>query len=76
MSRKVQKALIDAWINEEYPNAIGKLSMAAEIPVTSLEKIRAGRVPKGRDQRERLARVLGVTEAELFPVTAGESEAS
>lgn len=76
MKTKVNRDLIDKWIKDAYPNGLYKLSEASNIPANSLIKIRLGWVPKNPHRRRELAEVLGVSEAELFPVTAGKSKAS
>ncbi len=78
MMRTVRRELIDSWISEAGKNAVTKLSIKSDVPHSSIEKIRAGRVPKDRDIRERLAKALGVKESELFPVVpaTGDTRAS
>jgi hypothetical protein len=77
MKTRVNRQLIDRWIQEAYPNGLYKLSERSRIPVNSLTKIRLGTfVPKNPDRRKDLADVLGVKESELFPVPAGKNRAS
>ncbi len=73
---KVRKELIDKWVRANKPDGIAKLARETEIPSGSLQKIRAGRDLLDPLKRKSLARVLGVKESELFPVTAGKSRAS
>lgn len=67
MTRTVQRELIDFWISEAGRDGITKLANKSKIPASSISKIRNGRVPKDRDQREKLAKAIGVKESELFP---------
>lgn len=60
--------MIDGWISEAGRDGITKLANKSKVPSSSISKIRTGRVPKDRDQRERLARAIGVEESVLFPV--------
>lgn len=76
MQRTVRRELIDSWISEAGRDGITKLANKSKVPASSLSKIRTGRVPKDREQREKLARALGVEESVLFPVGAGNIRAS
>ena len=78
MTRTVRRELIDFWISEAGRDGITKLANKSKVPASSLSKIRNGRVPKDREQREKLARAIGVEESELFPVapTTGNIRAS
>jgi len=76
MKKQVNRAPIDEWIKNAYPNGLYKLSEASNIPVNSLAKIRLGWVPKNPVKRTDLAVVLGVQESELFPAKAGSNRAS
>ena len=76
MKTKVNRDLIDKWIKDAYPNGLYKLSEVSGIPAHSIAKIRLGWVPKNPLRRNDLAEALGVTESELFPVSAGKSRAS
>jgi len=75
MRLKVNRELIDKWIEDNSPDGIGKLGMLSKIPTNSLAKLRLGWVPKDILKRESLARVLGVAHDELFFSTE-DSEAS
>ena len=66
MSKKVQRQHFDTWINDNYPNAVAKLSIKAGVSAGSISKIRLGKVPQSQDVRRRLSQALGVTEQELF----------
>lgn len=74
MQRTVRRELIDQWISEAGRDGITKLANKSGVPSSSISKIRTGRVPKDRDQREKLASALGVKERKLFPVLQGEEE--
>ncbi len=74
MIRRIERTLLDKWINEAYPDAITKLARKSRVPASSISKIRNGRVPKDSDQRRRLAKAIDVTEDELFPVVEGAEE--
>lgn len=76
MERTVRRELIDSWISEAGRNGLTKLSNKSNVPASSLSKIRTGRVPKDRDQREALASAIGVEESVLFPPARGNSRAS
>ncbi len=73
--RKIRRELIDSWLSEAYPDAITKLAQKSKVPASSISKIRNGRIPKNRRDRQRLAKALGVHEDDLFPV-AGDEAAS
>jgi hypothetical protein len=68
--------LITNWIKANKPNGLGKLSIETGIPTGSLSQIRAGREIQDVLKRASLARVLGVSESELFPSSKGKSRAS
>lgn len=77
MDKRVERQHIDKWLDENYPNAVTKLSMACGITANTIAKIRLGRVPKNQDARRRLSEAIGIHVDALFPpVTAGEGEAS
>lgn len=77
MKKKVNRALIDQWVKEAYPNGLYKLSEKTGIPVNSLTKIRLGAwIPKDPNARASLARELKVQETELFPAPTGKRDAS
>jgi hypothetical protein len=77
MKVKVNRAPIDQWIREAYPNGLYKLSEASGIPANSLSKIRLGTwVPKDPRARKDLAKAIGCEESELFPAPTGKSRAS
>lgn len=76
MQRAVRRELIDSWISEAGRDGMTKLANRSKVPASSISKIRNGRVPKDRDQREKLAKAIGVEESVLFPVAAGNSRAS
>lgn len=80
--RTVQRELIKEWLREKYPDGILKLAnrcveLGCRVPVSSIEKIRSGRVPRNEGQRRALAKAIGTTENKLFPlVDGGEEQAS
>lgn len=75
MNRTIRREYIDRWIDEAYPDGITKLARKSRVPASSISKIRTGRIPKNRVDRRKLAKALGVTEDELFPVQ-GDEQAS
>ncbi len=68
MNRRVERQYIDKWLDEHYPNAITKLSVASGVTANTIAKIRQGRVPKSHDYRKRLSKAVGVAEDDLFPL--------
>lgn len=77
MAENVNRAPIDKWIRNAYPNGLYKLSVASHIPVNSLTKIRLGVwIPKDPFARRGLANVLKVSEDELFPSTKRKAQTS
>jgi hypothetical protein len=74
MERMVNRAPIDRWVKEAYPNGLYKLAQATNIPVNSLTKIRLGWVPKNEVKRQDLAKVLGVEESQIFPPLPGRGD--
>lgn len=66
--RKVNRDLIDAFVDANYPNGVGKLSVKSGVPVSSINRIRAGLVPIKLGSRNKLANALGVSERVLFPI--------
>ena len=78
MARTVKREIIDFWIAEAGRDGVGQLATKSGVPTSSISKIRAGRVPKNRQDREKLAKALGVKESELFPVVSasGNTRAS
>lgn len=73
MKISVDRTLIDAWVEKAYPNGLWKLSQDSKIPANSLSKIRLGWVPKNPDKRADLARALGVSESDLFPLVESDT---
>lgn len=67
MSRRVERQYLDEWLDENYPNALTKLSVKSGVPANSITKIRGGRVPKSHDLRVQLCEALKITEDDLFP---------
>jgi hypothetical protein len=75
--KTVNRAPIDEWIREAYPNGLYKLAEKSGVPVNSLSKIRLGWVPRNERKRTDLAKTVGVKESELFPVLQdGKGKAS
>lgn len=70
MDRSVRRELIDEWIRSQPRDGVGELAKKSNVPTGSISKIRNGRVPKNVLIRRALAKALGVTESELFPILA------
>ncbi len=77
MDKTVKRELIDMWIRSQPRDGVGELAKKSNIPTGSISKIRQGRVPKSVLIRQSLAKAIGCTETELFPVlTNGKEKAS
>lgn len=77
MNRKVNRELIDSWIDEHSPNGLSELSVRAKVSISTIGQARRGFVPRKDRTRLKLCRALGVNEDALFPpVAAGEGEES
>lgn len=72
----VNKELINAFIRNQKRDGIRVLAELSDITTGSLSKIRSGRVPRSQAQRQKLAEVLGVSESDLFSVSAEKDQAS
>ena len=76
MVRTVRKDLIDRWIEEKSPLGQEQLSVESGVSYFTVGAIRRGEVPTGRTRRK-LAKALGFTEDEVFPVVgSGQEKAS
>lgn len=72
----MNRAIIDEWVEENGPDGLVRLALAAQVSASLLSKVRLGKIPK-RENRKKLCKILKVEEAELFPsVGAGEGKAS
>lgn len=77
MDRRVNRSLIDTQIEKGGQFGLYKYAEEAGVSVSTIEKARAGRVPKRKTTRDKMAKPLGVSEFKLFPVRQdGEEQAS
>ena len=77
MDLKVNRAPIDEWVDRNGPDGLVKLAQKAEISSSTMNKVRAGLVPKKRSTRIKICRALQKKEADVFiPVGAGVEVAS
>lgn len=77
MIRRVERQLLDEWIDRNGPDGISELAIASRVSASLIAKIRIGCVPKKEITRMKLCRAIEVTEDELFPVLPdGEDKAS
>ena len=78
MNRRVERSLIDQWVDENGPDGLLKLASLSGVSSSTWIKARAGVVPKRKRTRDGMIRALNVTEAKLFPVVgaAGNERAS
>lgn len=75
--RRVDRKIIDRWIDEHGPNGRLKLAVRASVSASTIDLARQGVSPKKFATRLRLCRALGVDEDYLFPpVAAGDNRAS
>lgn len=74
-SRRVERQIIDEWIDRNAPNGLAKLSLAAGVSIALIAHARIGNVPAKAGTRMRLASALKVTEDQLFPIVPEEESA-
>jgi transcriptional regulator with XRE-family HTH domain len=68
MERTVAREILDNWIGKNSPDGISRLALKSKVSSSLISKVRNGLIPKKEGTRTALARALGVTEAELFPL--------
>lgn len=76
MNRRVERTLIDRWIDKNGPDGLLELARASGVSSSTISKARLGYVPKRQRTRDRLCSVLKVSEARLFPPVRAGEEAS
>jgi transcriptional regulator with XRE-family HTH domain len=77
MNRRVERDILDMWIDQNKPSAVAKLALESGISASTIEKVRLGYVPPKKSTRRRLYECIGVSENELFPILPdGEEQAS
>lgn len=74
--KTVNRVLIDRWVDMNGPDGLIKLAALAGVSSSLLQKTRIGLVPKKGFTRMKICKALGVTESDLFPVSAGKDKAS
>lgn len=74
--KTVNRVLIDRWVDMNGPDGLIKLAALAGVSSSLLQKTRIGLVPKKGFTRMKICNALGVTESDLFPVSAGKDKAS
>ena len=75
MIRRVNRVLIDAWVDEAAPGGVAKLFSKSGISTATIEKVRQGHVPS-TPTKKALASAIGVTVDELFPLAERSRKAS
>lgn len=70
--RTVKREIIDRGIEARNPNGMAKLALECGLSTETLGDVRRGHIPRTYNC-SKIAKVLGVTVDELFPVTAGEN---
>lgn len=69
----VNRTIIDEWVEENGPDGLVRLALAAQVSASLLSKVRLGKVPK-RENRKKLCKVLKVDEARLFPSVSSDED--
>ena len=71
MERKVDRTLIDRWVDEHGPDGLLRLAVKSGVSTSTIAKARLGQVPRRFRTRHALCKVLGVPESALFPEVVG-----
>lgn len=77
MNRRVNRKLIDAWLEKHGPNGVSKLSVKAKVSASTISHARAtSEAPKKLSTLQSLSEALEVDLDVLFPSAATDEEAS
>lgn len=74
MDRRVERSLIDRWIDKNGPDGLLELAKTSGVSSSTIAKARVGYVPKKQVTRNRLCEALKVSENRLFPPTSADEE--
>lgn len=74
MDRRVQRSLIDSWIDKHGPDGLLRLADRSGVSSSTISKARLGRVPKRQNIRDRLCEAIGVKEDQLFPPASNKGK--
>lgn len=69
-NRKVNRDVIDRWVDKNGPNGVSKLASKSGVSASMISKIRTGRVPIKPLTRAALSKALSTKEDILFPLVA------
>jgi transcriptional regulator with XRE-family HTH domain len=67
MERRVERNLIDRWIDEHGPDGLLRLAERSGVSSSTITKARLGYVPRKKCTRNRLCEAMRVSEERLFP---------
>lgn len=69
MDRRLNRALLDAWISEHGPDGVSRLAVRSQISSETIKRCRASELaPKKMITCKRLSDAIGTTVDELFPL--------
>ena len=74
MDKRVERTIIDRWIDRNGPDGLLELARASGVSSSTITKARLGVVPKRQRTRDRLCEALNVSEAKLFPAVGAAGE--
>lgn len=68
MNRRVNRKLLDQWLQEHGPGGVSRLAVASNISASTIEKCRATEMaPKKLSTLQRLSEAVGLDLEKLFP---------